>query len=181
DKCRVPMESNLWIYNKKDDDEELLLANVEALRNQLRKTERNLQNLGEELSSTSSSEQSVHSSHFSEFVGLTLEDLVESSCTEFQNYSAHKSAGKMSHQSRDSQRKCQTKSHPVSTAFNKSMEQENEHLREKLNTLREQNASLTSQNHCLMNKIETINFELTQSKTRISFLESALGTHSVSI
>lgn len=50
DKCRVPMESNLWIYHKKDDDEELLLANVEALRNQLRKTERNLQNLGEELS-----------------------------------------------------------------------------------------------------------------------------------
>uniref|UniRef100_A0A8C4VTD3 Coiled-coil domain containing 18 n=1 Tax=Gopherus evgoodei TaxID=1825980 RepID=A0A8C4VTD3_9SAUR len=131
--------------------------------------------------STSSSEQSVHSSHFNEFVGLTLEDLVEPSCTEFQNYFAHKSAGKMSHQSRDSQRKSQTKSYPVSTPFNKSMEQENEHLREKLNALRDQNASLTSQNHCLMNKIETINFELTQSKTRISFLESALGTHSVSI
>lgn len=50
------------------------------------------------------------------------------------------------------------------------MEEENELLRDKLNMVREQNASLTSQNHHLMNEIETVNFELKQTKARVRIL-----------
>lgn len=46
----VEMESNFWTGHKNEDEEEFLLANVVALRSQLKETERSLQNLGEELS-----------------------------------------------------------------------------------------------------------------------------------
>lgn len=52
------------------------------------------------------------------------------------------------------------------TAFDKAVE-ENEHLKEKLNDLFEQNASLASQNHYLKNRVETTNLELMESKTRV--------------
>uniref|UniRef100_A0A7M4FG21 Coiled-coil domain containing 18 n=1 Tax=Crocodylus porosus TaxID=8502 RepID=A0A7M4FG21_CROPO len=175
----VEMESNFWTGHKNEDEEEFLLANVVALRSQLKETERSLQNLGEELSSSSEGSHCI--SHFTEIVGLSLEDLIQPNCSEYQNYSGQKSACKVSHQDRTPQKKSKTKSHSVSAAFNKSMEKENEHLKEKLSILHEQNSSLVSQNYCLMNKIETINLELAQSKTRISLLESALGTHSVNI
>uniref|UniRef100_A0A670IY36 Coiled-coil domain containing 18 n=1 Tax=Podarcis muralis TaxID=64176 RepID=A0A670IY36_PODMU len=99
----ISMERNLWTSHDHDTHEEDLFANVVSLRSQLKKTERNLQD---------------------------LEELYQ---------------------------------------------------RDKLNIVREKNASLTSQNHHLMNKIETINYELNQSRARISFLESTLSTHSVSI
>ncbi|XP_019357165.1 PREDICTED: coiled-coil domain-containing protein 18 isoform X2 [Gavialis gangeticus] len=175
----VEMESNFWTGHKNEDEEEFLLANVVALRSQLKETEKSLQNLGEELSSSSEGSHCI--SHFTEIVGLSLEDLIQPNCSEYQNYSGQKSACKVSHQDRTPQRKSKTKSHSVSAAFNKSMEKEKEHLKEKLSILHEQNSSLVSQNYCLMNKIETINLELAQSKTRISLLESALGTHSVNI
>ncbi|XP_006265617.4 coiled-coil domain-containing protein 18 isoform X2 [Alligator mississippiensis] len=177
----VEMESNFWTGHKNEDEEEFLLANVVALRSQLKETERSLQNLGEELSSSSEGSHCI--SHFTKIVGLSLEDLIQPDCSEYQNYSGQKSACKASHQDRTPQRKSKTKSHSVSAAFNKSMEKkkENEHVKEKLSILHEQNSSLVSQNYCLMNKIETINLELAQSKTRISLLESALGTHSVNI
>lgn len=44
---------------------------------------------------------------------------------------------------------------------------ENERLKEKLDALHEQNASLTSQNLYLKNRVETMNFELIQSNTRV--------------
>lgn len=50
--------------------------------------------------------------------------------------------------------------------YDKSVE-ENERLREKLNDLREQNASVASQNHYLKNKAETMNLELMQLKTKV--------------
>ncbi|XP_060058076.1 coiled-coil domain-containing protein 18 isoform X6 [Erinaceus europaeus] len=53
-----------------------------------------------------------------------------------------------------------------------SLDQEIKNLREKLSKLRQQNACLVSQNHSLMTKIESIHFELTQSRAKISMLES---------
>lgn len=57
-------------------------------------------------------------------------------------------------------------SYSVSTTLDKTVE-ENEHLQEKLVALHEQNASLTSQNHHLKDRVETMNFELMQSKTKV--------------
>ncbi|XP_077602296.1 coiled-coil domain-containing protein 18 isoform X3 [Crocuta crocuta] len=54
-----------------------------------------------------------------------------------------------------------------------SMDQEIKSLREKLNKLRQQNACLVSQNHSLMTKMESVHFELTQSRAKVSMLESA--------
>ncbi|XP_027828010.1 coiled-coil domain-containing protein 18 isoform X8 [Ovis aries] len=53
------------------------------------------------------------------------------------------------------------------------VDQEIRSLREKLNKLRQQNACLVSQNHSLMTKIESVHFELTQSRAKVSMLESA--------
>nr|XP_030724550.1 coiled-coil domain-containing protein 18 isoform X6 [Globicephala melas] len=53
------------------------------------------------------------------------------------------------------------------------VDQEIKSLREKLNNLRQQNACLVSQNHSLMTKIESVHFELTQSRAKVSMLESA--------
>ncbi|XP_039694792.1 coiled-coil domain-containing protein 18-like [Pteropus medius] len=53
------------------------------------------------------------------------------------------------------------------------IDQEIKSLREKLNKLRQQNACLVSQNHSLMTKIESVHFELTQSRAKVSMLESA--------
>uniref|UniRef100_A0A7N5JI12 Coiled-coil domain containing 18 n=1 Tax=Ailuropoda melanoleuca TaxID=9646 RepID=A0A7N5JI12_AILME len=52
------------------------------------------------------------------------------------------------------------------------MDQEIRNLREKLNKLRQQNACLVSQNHSLMTKMESVHFELTQSRAKVSKLES---------
>uniref|UniRef100_A0A8C0HJR8 Coiled-coil domain containing 18 n=1 Tax=Buteo japonicus TaxID=224669 RepID=A0A8C0HJR8_9AVES len=119
----VPMEYNMWTCSKSADDD--LLGNLQSLRNQLRRTEKNLQTVEEELS----------------------------------------------------RYEC---SYSVSTTSDKTVE-ENERLKEQLDALHEQNASLASQNHYLKNRVETMNFELMQSKTRICYLESTLGTHLVSI
>ncbi|XP_047275483.1 coiled-coil domain-containing protein 18 isoform X23 [Homo sapiens] len=53
------------------------------------------------------------------------------------------------------------------------VDQEIKSLREKLNKLRQQNACLVTQNHSLMTKFESIHFELTQSRAKVSMLESA--------
>uniref|UniRef100_A0A8C3N2F5 Uncharacterized protein n=1 Tax=Geospiza parvula TaxID=87175 RepID=A0A8C3N2F5_GEOPR len=49
---------------------------------------------------------------------------------------------------------------------------------EKLDALHEQNASLTSQNHYLKNRVETMNFELMQSKTKVCIFIVPQDTHS---
>uniref|UniRef100_A0A8C8AZA4 Coiled-coil domain containing 18 n=1 Tax=Otus sunia TaxID=257818 RepID=A0A8C8AZA4_9STRI len=90
------MEYSMWTCSKSAAAEDPL-ANVQSLRNQLRRTERNLQ------------------------------------------------------------------FYSVSTTSDKTVE-ENECLKEKLGALREQNASLTSQNHYLKNRVETMNFELITTK-----------------
>ncbi|XP_015675726.1 coiled-coil domain-containing protein 18 [Protobothrops mucrosquamatus] len=166
------MEPNLWASSDQQEDVEDLLANIVALRGHLKKTEKNLQDLGEQLYSNNShnSELGVYDS---ELEILTLEDLVDPS--ELQN----NTVSKMSWHNSDSSRKPRSKSY--SLALDKSMEEENELLRDKLNVVRENNASLISQNHKLMNEIETIKFELNQARAQISFLESTLGTRSVHI
>lgn len=160
----------MWTRSESADEE--LVANVQSLRDQLRRTEKNLQSLGEELSSTSEYSDNC----FDETANLTLEDLVQPNCNYQCSSNCKKIAGRTSCQ--DFQRKSESELTPIT--YDKSVE-ENERLREKLNDLREQNASVASQNHYLKNKAETMNLELMQLKTKISYLESTLGTRLVSI
>ncbi|XP_030061572.1 coiled-coil domain-containing protein 18 isoform X2 [Microcaecilia unicolor] len=150
-----------------------LIVNVLAIRNQLKKTERSLQSLEEELYSDRLNENSDSSSDGAS-AGLTLKDLEEPQIDFQKNKTL--SSGEMS-LSHGSPRRLQDKSFPVPAASYRHIEQENKTLREKLNSLREQNASLVSQNHHLMNDIEFAQADLTQSKARVYFYESALGTH----
>lgn len=47
--CMLPMECSMWTCSKSDADDDLL-ANVQSLQNQLRRTEENLQTVEKELS-----------------------------------------------------------------------------------------------------------------------------------
>lgn len=162
----------MWSCSRSGADDDLL-ANVQSLQIQLRRTEKNLQTVEKELFSSTSE----HYSHcFNEVVNVPPEDFVQlkSNCQGF--CSCKKNSGRTPHQ--DFQRK--SKSYSVPTTLDKTVEG-NEHLQEKLDALHEQNASLTSQNYYLKNSVETMNFELMQSKTKISYLEAALATHLFSI
>ncbi|XP_074118811.1 coiled-coil domain-containing protein 18 isoform X2 [Sminthopsis crassicaudata] len=158
-------------YYNKDNEEENLLANVASLRNELEKTEWSLQNL-EELSINDAVDTSENGIHPTRFERLSVDDLVQPFHPGLINYSTHKSVGKMPYNNSDFQRKSRDKSYVASSITNTSVDQENKGLREKLNKLRQHNASLISQNHALMNKIESLHFELTQSRTKICVLES---------
>ncbi|XP_053928480.1 coiled-coil domain-containing protein 18 isoform X2 [Cuculus canorus] len=146
---------------------------LRALRNRLRRTERDLRAVQAELASTSASDPCGPCSR--EAVDLALEDLHQPFCS-YRGFSSSNSACKTTCQ--EFQRKLE--SYSVSTSSDKSMD-ENDHLKETLDALHEQNASLTSQNHYLKNRVETMNFELMQSKARVFYLESTLNTHLVSI
>ncbi|KAM5256385.1 coiled-coil domain-containing protein 18 [Ctenodactylus gundi] len=163
------MESSSSDCYNKYNEEENLLANVASLRHELKITEWSLQNLGEELSSVSPSESSDFASNPSRFERLILEDLVQPSHTGLLNYSPYKSVRKMSSTSTDFQKKPRNK---VSLSSSAPVDQEIKSLREKLDKLRQQNTCLVTQNHSLMSKIESVHFELTQSKAKISVLES---------
>ncbi|XP_012382147.1 coiled-coil domain-containing protein 18 isoform X2 [Dasypus novemcinctus] len=163
------MESSSSDFNK-DNEEESLLANVASLRQELKMTEWSLQNLGEELSSVSPSENSDYASNPSRFERLILEDLAQPSHSGLLNYIPYKKVGKLSSSSTDYQKKPREK---VSFPSCSPMDQEIQSLREKLYKLRQQNSCLVSQNHSLMTKIESIHFELTQSRAKICILESA--------
>ncbi|XP_027281743.1 coiled-coil domain-containing protein 18 isoform X6 [Cricetulus griseus] len=155
-------------YNKDDNDEESLLENVASLRHELKITEWSLQNLGEELSSVSPSENSDSVCNPSRSERLILEELIQPSRLGHLNYPPYKKVCKTSG-STDFQKKPRDKM-SFSSA---SMDQEIKRLRDKLNKLRQQNACLVTQNHSLMTKIESIHFELTQSKAKMSMLQSA--------
>ncbi|XP_054021041.1 coiled-coil domain-containing protein 18 [Dryobates pubescens] len=164
---------SMWTCSESDAAEDLF-GTLQSLRKQLRRTEQNLQTVEEELSSTSASEHCGQC--FNVAVDFTLEDLVEPSCN-YQGFSNCKKNG--------SETSCQDfprkpECYLVSTVSDKTVE-ENERLKEKLDALHKQNAALTSQNQYLKNRVEKMNFELMQSKTRISYLELTLGTHLVSI
>ncbi|XP_004420887.2 PREDICTED: coiled-coil domain-containing protein 18 isoform X1 [Ceratotherium simum simum] len=164
------MESSSPDYYNKDNEEESLLANVASLRHELKITEWSLQNLGEELSSVSPSENSDYASNLSRSERLILEDLSQPSQLGLLNYSPYKKVCKMPSSNTDFQKKPREK---MSFSSSTPMDQEIKSLREKLNKLRQQNACLVSQNHSLMTKIESVHFELTQSRAKVSMLESA--------
>ncbi|ELW72613.1 Coiled-coil domain-containing protein 18 [Tupaia chinensis] len=90
------MESSSSDYYNKDNEEESLLANVASLRHELKITEWSLQNLGEELSSVSPSENSDYASNPSRSERLILEDLVQPTHSGLLNYSPYKKVCKMS-------------------------------------------------------------------------------------
>uniref|UniRef100_A0A8C6RLQ0 Coiled-coil domain containing 18 n=1 Tax=Nannospalax galili TaxID=1026970 RepID=A0A8C6RLQ0_NANGA len=163
------MESRSSDYYNKDNEEESLLANVASLRHELKITEWSLQNLGEELSSVSPSENSDYVCNPSRSERFILDNLTQPSHLGHLNYPPYKKVCKTSGSSADFQKKPRDK-----VSFSSpSMDQEMQSLREKLNKLRQQNACLVTQNHSLMIKMESIHFELTQSKAKISILVSA--------
>lgn len=162
------MESSSSDYCNKDNEEESLLANVASLRHELKITEWSLQSLGEELSSVSPSENSDYASNLSRAEKLILEDLSQPNQLGLLNYVPYKKVCKMPTGSTDFQKKPRDK-----MSFSSApMDQEIRNLREKLNKLRQQNACLVSQNHSLMTKMESVHFELTQSRAKVSMLES---------
>ncbi|XP_068820865.1 coiled-coil domain-containing protein 18 [Capricornis sumatraensis] len=164
------MESSSSDFYNKDNEEESLLANVASLRHELKITEWSLQSLGEELSSVSPSENSDYAPNLSRSERLILEDLSHPSHLGLLNYSPHKRVCKMPNSGTDFQKKPRDK---MSFSSSTPVDQEIRSLREKLNKLRQQNACLVSQNHSLMTKIESVHFELTQSRAKVSMLESA--------
>nr|KAF6504240.1 coiled-coil domain containing 18 [Rousettus aegyptiacus] len=164
------MESNSSDCCNKDNEEESLLANVASLRHELKITEWSLQSLGEELSSVSPSENSDYASNPSRSERLIVEDLSQPSQLGSLNYSPFKKVCKMPSSSTAFQKKPRDK---IPFSSSNPVDQEIKSLREKLNKLRQQNACLVSQNHSLMTKIESIHFELTQSRAKVSMLESA--------
>ncbi|KAL1791148.1 hypothetical protein HispidOSU_027244 [Sigmodon hispidus] len=162
------MESSSSDFYNKDNynEEESLLANVASLRHELKITEWSLQNLGEELSSVSPSENSDYVCNPSRSERIILEELTQPSHMGHLNYPPYKKVCKTG--STDFQKKPRDK-----VSFSSiSVDQEIKSLREKLNKLRQQNACLVTQNHSLMTKIESVHFELTQSKAKLSMLES---------
>ncbi|XP_039092415.1 coiled-coil domain-containing protein 18 isoform X2 [Hyaena hyaena] len=163
------MESSSSYYCNKDHEEESLLANVASLRHELKITEWSLQSLGEELSSVSPSENSDYTSNLSRSEKLILEDLSQPNQLVLLNHTPYKKVCKMSSGGTDFRKKPRDKMSFSPT----SMDQEIKSLREKLNKLRQQNACLVSQNHSLMTKMESVHFELTQSRAKVSMLESA--------
>ncbi|XP_063574600.1 coiled-coil domain-containing protein 18 isoform X17 [Pongo abelii] len=161
------MESSSSDYYNKDNEEESLLANVASLRHELKITEWSLQSLGEELSSVSPSENSDYAPNPSRSEKLILD--IQPSHPGLLNYSPYENVCKISGSSTDFQKKPRDKMFSSSTP----VDQEIKSLREKLNKLRQQNACLVTQNHSLMTKFESIHFELTQSRAKVSMLESA--------
>ncbi|XP_006001650.1 coiled-coil domain-containing protein 18 [Latimeria chalumnae] len=157
-----------------------LMANVLALRERLMKTETSLQILGEELHSDNSSKHSDSSSQCSFPARLTLEDLMQPDYTEPAMSRLLTNSGRMAHLNdavRTGSSNCsKDKSFCGASTSSRIVEQENEQLRRKLSTIREENTSLVTQNHYLMNEIESVQFELTQSKTKLHLLESSFGT-----
>ncbi|XP_031193092.1 coiled-coil domain-containing protein 18 isoform X8 [Mastomys coucha] len=164
------MESSSSDYYTKDKDneEESLLAKVASLRHELRITDWSLHNLGEELYSVSPSENSEYVCIPSRSERLILEELTQPSHLGCLIYPPYKKVCKTS-DSTDYQKK----SRDQVSFSSASMDQEVKNLREKLLKLRQQNACLITQNHSLMTKIESIHFELTQSKAKVAVLEAA--------
>uniref|UniRef100_A0A452U320 Coiled-coil domain containing 18 n=1 Tax=Ursus maritimus TaxID=29073 RepID=A0A452U320_URSMA len=119
-------------------------------------------------SSVSPSENSDYASNHSRSEKLILEDLSQPNQLGLLNHIPYKKVCKMPTGSTDFPKKPRDK-----MSFSSApMDQEIRNLREKLNKLRQQNACLVSQNHSLMTKMESVHFELTQSRAKVSKLES---------
>ncbi|XP_073499310.1 coiled-coil domain-containing protein 18 isoform X2 [Phyllobates terribilis] len=158
------MESHASRYPKK----QLLGKSLNAASRPLMQIEGTSHDIGH-VSSDSGGERSLSRAP----LGLTLEDL------EASRESAPKQRNTMLLSGADSLRTTRDK-----TGSMRILEQQNKKLRDKLLTVQEQNAALTSQNHSLRNRIESVQLELTKCKPKpstkqsydVHFYESAFGS-----
>ncbi|XP_063284473.1 coiled-coil domain-containing protein 18 isoform X1 [Pelobates fuscus] len=138
----------------------------------LTKTVQTLKTIADQFSRVSSCEHSLDRAP----LGLTLEDLEQPSCSNpILNMSntrnkIHASTGG------DSLRRIRDQTFSSQAVSFINTEEENSQLRLKLNTLREQNASLSSKNHSLTEKLESVQVKLFKSKSQVHFFETSLGT-----
>ncbi|XP_069049992.1 coiled-coil domain-containing protein 18 isoform X2 [Lepisosteus oculatus] len=147
------------------DAEENLVANVVALRKQLRRTESSLQSLGEQLSDDSGG---CSGSRGAAPGGLTLEDLQRpDDIPPLPGDQQHPAARGGTAERRGSR---------ASSTDGQLVEMENAQLRSKLSTIREENSSLLIENRQLASKVEGLQCELTNSRTKIRLLESTVGS-----
>ncbi|XP_042191681.1 coiled-coil domain-containing protein 18 isoform X1 [Callorhinchus milii] len=161
------------------------MENLVALRKRLMKTEKSLQSLGIEDNGDGLNDQSDSSSHQNYAPGLTMEDLYQPDtvnrgiCNRIMANTERSVPQKnvFSNISPSSSLGSRVPQHPVSSAI----EQEKDQMRRKLSSLREDNSSLVSQNHCLVNEIESVRYELTQSKNKIRYLESNIDANAQSV
>ncbi|XP_068095887.1 coiled-coil domain-containing protein 18 isoform X2 [Hyperolius riggenbachi] len=145
-------------------------------KKQFMQKEKSLRSLGGHISGDSRLENSLSEAP----VVLTLEDLGQPGhpqprdSVSMQKHSTGASG-------RDPVMSAQDKDSLLQMGSLRSSQQENMKLREKMNSLQEQNSSLTSQNRSLVNKIKTMQLELTKSKSKVRFYESSLGNHPAKI
>ncbi|MBN3313228.1 CCD18 protein, partial [Atractosteus spatula] len=156
------------------DAEETLVANVVALRKQLRRTESSLQSLGEQLRKVKPNSSLIHSWP----TAWTGEIILEKGGLGCSINPPGK--GKVKNVSFVSVGVCngslalQSFSGPPSSA--QLVEMENAQLRSKLSTIREENSCLLVENRQLASKLEGLQCELTNSRTKIRLLESTVGS-----
>ncbi|TRY87533.1 hypothetical protein DNTS_007090 [Danionella cerebrum] len=140
------------------NDSRSLVEDVVTLRNQLQLTEKNLKSVGEQLSQSgnddSIGEEEITKSAVECFTGrLTLEDL--------------------------------QRPNPVDSDLEvksvSKIEIEMSALRQKLNTVRQENSSLVMQNRQLIGDIETAQLELASSRSKIRLLSSTVGSRTSSV
>ncbi|XP_041133018.1 coiled-coil domain-containing protein 18 isoform X1 [Polyodon spathula] len=166
------------------NEEKNLTANVVAIKERLKSTEQRLQNLGEELKDNSS-DHSDYSSLCSVPVGLTLEDLDQPNEAESLSSSEHitRSRRMAEHKRPSNSAGANTSSRSFSgfSSSTRMIDLENEKLRKKLSVIQEENSSLISENHQLLTDLESVQFELTDSKSKIRLLELTLTSNVVSV
>ncbi|XP_027013980.2 coiled-coil domain-containing protein 18 [Tachysurus fulvidraco] len=160
-----------------------LIDDVLSLRNQLRRTEFNLQALGERLSqSENDSIDSVKIGSGSEgFPGqITFDDLHKPGAVKASSYPgivARSSTPKPAEQ-----KKC-ARSHSSDSRprSDRGMDDEVAHLRRKLSSVREENSSLVLENRQLINDLEAAQLEIASSKTKMRVLGSTIGAKTSSV
>ncbi|XP_066548781.1 coiled-coil domain-containing protein 18 [Amia ocellicauda] len=165
--------------------EENLVANVVALRNELRRTETNLQSLGEDLSDVPGAVSNC-SSHSAFPVVLTLEDLQQPDETpplpgNPRLASTSKTMAERRVLSCSNGASRDSRSLSGSSSLARQVEMENTLLRRKLSTIQEENVALATENRQLTRELDLVQAELTNSKTKIRYLESTMGSKASSV
>ncbi|KAE8610597.1 hypothetical protein XENTR_v10012177 [Xenopus tropicalis] len=164
------MELNMPTYNDhiEEPKDDLLLMG------QLMRADWGIKNVEEKLSVDHSSEHSLSRAP----LGLTLEDLEQPGNPSVRE-NLLRSRNTVAQNGGNSLRTFKDKLIITQPGSSRNTEQQNRQLKEKLNFLREQNASLVSQNHSLMNKIDCVQSELTKSRSRIRYVESTVGARAM--
>ncbi|XP_053507325.1 coiled-coil domain-containing protein 18 isoform X1 [Ictalurus furcatus] len=162
-----------------------LVEDVLSLRNQLRRTERNLQALGEQLSqSENDGVDSItgHKSGSGSDGYVTFDDLHKPGALKASSYpgrvarsSTPKPAGQKT--------RARARSSDCRPRSDRDMENEAAQLRRKLSSVREENSSLVMENRQLISDLEAAQIEIASSKSKMRVLGSTIGarTSSVSI